>query len=208
MFFVPAISARLAPEGLRPLSVLLGLAIGVPGSLFLLSLLPPFQCPGCERPFFQAVASELGSSTSCSHCGLALGSPSNPNAPFVRVKAPPAKSRLAAAFAALSWLALTGGATLAAYRLVLRLPALTILGACLAGALAVTILAARILRSSAFPVALLMPIAAAALASILALRTGFRHARAVRATRTPAACPPSPSGAQSQRPGSPLNSAR
>jgi hypothetical protein len=160
---VPAFAGSRVPHELRGAAIALGLVIAVPVSLFLISLLSPFACPECGRPFFASAAMEIGRARACASCGLAIGTPAMRN-PAVH---PPHSSLRPAHRAALSkafgWLALTLLAAECSQQVTAD-PWVAVLMISLGSAGATTVLIGRLIRSRTFPLALLFPMVALAVA--------------------------------------------
>ncbi len=69
----PMVGIELAPVGLESAYVLLALLISIPVGVGLLSAIPPFECPACERPFSRKTPREIIALRNCAHCGIAIG---------------------------------------------------------------------------------------------------------------------------------------
>jgi hypothetical protein len=178
------------PPDARVTGLALGLLLTVPVALFALSLVEPFRCPACHRPFFPSTAAEAGSARSCAHCGIEMGTPERkgtrwPDESDIEAQGRSPVQRASALLVATSLVAW------ASYELVRGTPRIELGLIPLALAAAVTTVVAGLIRSRAFPRELLMPLAGVVLASCLAAQVnradrlaGFRPP-----LRTSAPCP-------------------
>src|SRR3974390_40393 len=118
-----SIALSTAPWEARIVAIALGLTIAASASLVILSVLPPFLCPACERPFFPSAASELGRRRPCSCCGIAAGTPFGANTPVPWARLAGKKAGAAPVLRAFLWLVATVVTALLGYLLVSARPA-------------------------------------------------------------------------------------
>ncbi len=71
----PMAGVYVAPVGLEVSYILMALLVSIPFAVVLLAVIPPFECPACERPFSRKTSRELMALRNCAHCGIAVGTP-------------------------------------------------------------------------------------------------------------------------------------
>jgi len=75
-FVAPALSFAAFVDGHAAL-IAMAVTLAIPAALLVLSVIPPVACPCCERAFFSSAVTAMGTRTSCSSCGVVIGTPAS-----------------------------------------------------------------------------------------------------------------------------------
>jgi hypothetical protein len=165
-FVAPALSFAAFVDGPAAL-IAMAVTLAIPAALLVLSVIPPVACPCCERAFFSSAVTAMGTHSSCSSCGVVIGTPARQAlvTRAVRVTAsaaqPPGRLRLVV------WLGVALLSATLGFELGESSPQPSSFIAAVSAAAFVTTLAAAAMKSRAFPRAWLVPIGALFFASLV-----------------------------------------